>query len=363
MRIALALLLSLTVYLVDCAARGQDAVENPAPISDRGESANIESAETTDTATPEPVDPDVIRIHLMDGSTITGKLSLADLEVETSFGTLQVPIASIRSFTPGLGSHPEMARNIDSLIEDLGSGVYGKREAAHKALQKLGPPVRAELELRADDADNERRTRIKELLEEFDELESEAEVDPDAAGWTDSRPLIRRDTIVTTDFTIVGRIVPQSFTITSLYGPLTVKLGDIRAGERDAPKGELRKNVRVEGANLVQSNMLGTGLRLERGDRVTISAEGTITMSPWGNQAQSGPDGAANFGWYLPNQIPVGTLVARIGNQGAVFKAGSKHNFTADRAGTLYLGFAMLPDYANNQFPGEYRVKLRVQRK
>jgi hypothetical protein len=316
-----------------------------------------------EASTPEPVDPEIIRLHLMDGSTITGKLSLAEIEVETSFGALQVPVTAIRSFTPGLGSHPEMARDIEQLIEDLGSNNFGKREAAQKALQKLGPPVRAELELRADDTDNERRTRIKELLAEFDELEQDAEDDPDAATWLGQGPMIRRDTIETSDFTIVGRIVPQSFTITSLYGPLTVKLGDIRRGARDAPPTDMRKSLTVAGSNLATDRMAGTGLRLERGDRVSITAEGTITMSPWGNQAQSGPDGAANYGWYLPGQVPVGALVGRIGNQGAVFKAGSKHTFTAERAGTLYLGFAMLPDYINNQFPGEYRVMVRVQRK
>ncbi len=308
------------------------------------------------------VDLDLIRIHLMDGSTISGKLSVDEIEVSTSFGKLQVPIRSIRSFTPGLTSHPELARNVDSLIEDLGSSNYPKRELAQKALLKLGLPVRGELERRADDTDNERRTRIKELLEQFDEL-SESEEESDEPRQ-DLQSLIRHDQVETADFTIVGQIVTQKFTIASQYGPLSIKLSDIRRGERESPGGgDIRKTLKMDGTHIVQTNLLGSGIKLEKGDRVTIGAEGQITMTPWGNQASSNPDGAQNFGWYQANVIPIGALVGKIGSQGTVFKIGSKHSFTADKAGTLYLAMAMMPDYANNQFPGEYRIKLRVQRK
>ncbi|MGE0606608.1 MAG: hypothetical protein AB7O62_05730 [Pirellulales bacterium] len=320
-----------------------------------------EAAETPDPPAA-AVDPDLIRIHLMDGSTISGKLSVEEIEVSTAFGNLQVPIRSIRSFTPGLTSHPELARNVESLIEDLGSSNYPKRELAQKALLKLGPPVRGELERRADDTDNERRTRIKELLELFDEL-ADSE-DDEEEPRADSGLLIRHDTVETSDFTIVGQIVTQEFTIASQYGPLSIKLSDIRRGEREAPGGgEIRKSLRMDGTHVVQTSMLGSGIKLERGDRVTISAEGQITMSPWGNQASSNPDGAQNFGWYQANTIPIGALVAQIGRRGTIFKVGSKHSFTADKTGTLSFAMAMLPDYVNNQFPGEYRIKVHVQRK
>ena len=86
-------------------------------------------------------------------------------------------------------------------------------------------------------------------------------------------------------------------------------------------------------------------------------------MTPWGNQAICTPDGAPNYGWFVPNKIAGGTLVGKIGPKGSVFRIGSKHSFTADRSGILQLAVAMQGDPQNQQFPGEYRVKIRIKRK
>jgi hypothetical protein len=313
------------------------------------------------TAPAAPTDPEAIKLHLMDGSTICGKLSVAEIEIETSFGTLSVPITAIASFTPGLGSHPTVARDIAALIEDLGSSNFNRREAAHKQLLEMGMSVRAELEHHANDPDTERRSRVKELLEELDQLEEDLAEAEDPAGWG-RYVLIDKDTVVTTDFTVVGQIVPQTFTIESQYGPLTVKLSDIRRGEREVGDTEIRKVVKVTGQHFAAISMAGTGIRLERGDTVSMAADGSINLSPW-NQVSS-PEGNQNCGWYVGNQIAFGALVAQVGANGPIFKVGSKSSFTADRGGVLYLGFAMQSDYANNnyQFPGEYKVRLRVVR-
>jgi hypothetical protein len=110
-------------------------------------------------------------LHLMDGSMITGRLSLKELTVETKFGTLNVPVANIRSFTPGLSSHPTLSKQIAGWIEELGSGTFNDREEAQKSLMKLGPSVRAELERRRDDSDAERRTRVRAILGEFEQAQ------------------------------------------------------------------------------------------------------------------------------------------------------------------------------------------------
>lgn len=309
------------------------------------------------------VSPDGITLFLMDGSVISGRLALSEIEVETDFGKLKVPIAKLKTFTPGLGSHPDLGTKIVDLIEDLGSSDFGEREAAQKALLEMGPSVRMELEKRADDKDTERRTRIRKILTEFDELADDEEVDPDEPEHARGL-MIQRDAVETSEFTIIGRIVQQNFMITSLYGPLTVRLADIRKAQRDiGERPELRKNFAVDGTDLVQSNFKSTGIRVQRGDKITVAADGTITMTPWGNEAITTPDGSTNYGWYIPGQIPGGSLVARIGDNGNIFKVGSKSNFTADRAGILQFAVAVQSDYANNAFPGRYNVKLRVKPK
>ncbi len=307
----------------------------------------------------------VLRLHLMDGSMIAGRLKTQSLEVETSFGRLVVPVGRLKSFTPGLGSHPKLTRDLAVWIDDLGSPEFGRREAAQQELRRLGMMAREMLKRRANDDDAERRKRISALLEELDELSPEEE-DPfeDSAGLPlPQGPLIKRDTIETTEFTIVGTIVQQVFEVESRYGALKVKLADIRRAERpSSDRGEIRKSLSVDGANLVQKQYKDSGIRLEKGDRVLVIADGNLVMSPWGNQAVVLPDGGPNYGWYRPGLIPVGCLMARVGNSGEEIKIGSRASFKASRAGTLQFAIAMQANFANNNFPGKYNIRVRVVR-
>lgn len=319
-------------------------------------------AETPEPARP-PVHPQMIRLHLMDGSVISGKLSIKEILVDTEFGQLNVPIENIRIFTPGLGSHPELTGRIDSLIDDLGSSEYGDRERAQKELQKIGLPALELLQKRQDDTDTERRKRIKTLLTELEDIQDALEDEFAEEPEMDRSLMIQRDTVVTTEFTMVGKIVPKSFNISSPYGSLVIKLSDIRRAVRDSGgRPDVKKSFGLDGSYIVQRGSLDTKIRVERGDRVYLEADGTLTMTPWGNRAIATPEGAPNYGWYIPNDIPSGALIAKIG-KGNFFKVGSKHNFTVEKTGDLELAIGMQQDYSNNNFPGRYNVKILVKRK
>jgi hypothetical protein len=311
-------------------------------------------------AAVKPLPPDFIKLYLMDGTVIPGRLSTKEIAVETQFGNLSVPVANIKSITPGLHSHPALAKEVSDLIADLGAGNYNDRERAQQALIKMGPAVRVELEKHQNNDDVERRNRVKAILTEFDQLAEGL----DEADSSDAFPTFNeRDTIETTEFTIVGKIVPQSFAVKSPYGELNIKLADIRKGVRELGKDEdLQRSFAVDASHLAVRGALNTNLRIARGDVVTVTADGTLTMTPWGNNAVATPEGAQNYGWYIPGQIPSGALVGKIGNEN-FRKFGSKTTFTADRSGVLQLAIGMQADYAQNQFPGKYTVKVRVQRK
>lgn len=323
-----------------------------------------ESQANPSSSTPAPASPggEHIRLHLMDGAVIAGKLTVSEIEVETDFGKLTVPVSRIRSLRPGLNSHPQLGNRLKELVEELGAAQFDRRETAQKELLKLGPPARAALEERQEDRDTERRTRIKAILAELDERDESAEDDDDGAP---AAAMPEQDAVETTDFTIVGRIVPKQFEIDSPYGRLNVKLSDIRSADRDAAgKPEtLRKSLSVEGNFLVNAGLKDSQIQLAKGDKVTVTATGLVTMTPWGNRAFSTPEGAANFGWYQENQIANGALVAKIGDGGAIFKVGSKLAFTADRSGSLRFAIAMQQNHGNQVFQGQYTLKVVVRRK
>lgn len=309
--------------------------------------------------------PKFIRLHLLDGSVISGNLSVAEIEVETSFGKLIVPIDKIRSLTPGLDSYPKVLEEIDTHIQNLSSDDYKTREQAHKDLAAMGGKIQKELERFANDENAEIKRHVGEILKELEAQAEEAENLDDEEAAVD-QPWIRHDTVVTTDFTVVGKVSPKQFEIASKYGPLTVALADVSRGERDSGAREsFRKNVTVAGQNIAQRSFKTSGVRVQAGDKITVRADGNVVMTPWGSNAATGPDGAPNYGWYTPNDIPGGALVARIGDKGQIFKVGRQATFTAKSSGVLQFAIGIQPEYANEgyQYPGEYKVKLKVEPK
>lgn len=308
--------------------------------------------------------PKFIRLHLQDGSVISGDLSVAEVTVETQFGKLTVPIAKVRSFTPGLDSNKKAAEQINGLVEKLGSDDYKTREQAHKDLAAMGVRVQKELEKHVGSENAELKRHVSEILKELEEAaEEQADDDSEASG---ASPWIQLDTVVTTDFTVLGKVTPQDFTIDSKYGPLKIALGDISRAERETGAREsYKKNMSVGGDTLAQRGFKSSGIKVQAGDKVIVKAEGSIVMSPWGSNAHSGPDGMPNYGWYIPNQIPGGALCARIGEKGQPFKVGRSSTFVAKTSGTLQFAIGIQAEYAGEgyQFPGEYKLKLRVDPK
>lgn len=296
--------------------------------------------------------------HMMDGSTFAGTMDIAKITVRTAYGDLVVPVSSVVGITPGLDSHPSFKAEVQAMIEALGSDDFEQREKAQRDLEQLGPKIRGMLEPHRNSPDAERSTRIGLILTAFDEILE----DWDEFEQGKLIELREGDQVKTQLFTIVGRIEPAEFAIRSSYGALNISLDDvdhITLIQEDT--GPVVKRVAVSGSDMASTRMKSSGIRVRRGDRVTITASGNITMTPWGNNAVTGPEGMANYGWYQPNEIPMGALVGRIGGSGEQFKVGQKHVFTAKRSGVLQLGFGMQPNYGNQQFPGEFDVKITVE--
>jgi hypothetical protein len=310
------------------------------------------------TRTVTNTDPDSIKLSLMDDSIITGKLSVKEIAVETQYGTLNIPVANLKSFTPGLQSHPGYAKQVSTLIQALGSSNFNEREKAQVQLLEKMPTIRGELEKFQNDADTERRNRVIAILTQYEESAA------DEPAATNTWLMQQKDVVETVDFTVVGKIVPQSFQLTSQYGALTIQLADIRKAQRETSKKEdLRQTITVDASHFAYKNPLSTNIRLERGDRLTITAEGTLQMQPWGNNASATPEGNPQYGWFLGNQIAIGALIGRVGSNDQFIKIGNKYSLTVEKGGVLQLAIAMNNDYNENQFPGKFTVKIHVAKR
>jgi hypothetical protein len=338
-------------------AKPIDESKPDAPASGGTKSADTKTEDPpiSPTKSAAPRGEKVLRVHLMEGSVVSGKLSVNSITVDTEFGKLEIPVSRIVSFTPGMDSHPKEREQLRVLILQLGANDKALRDDAEKQLASRGASVKRMLEQFSDDKDTERRNRVKKILDEIDQQSDEEDGTKQAA-------LIDDDTITTSSFTMVGKISPQSFQVQTKFGPLTVNLADIRRAEHESDeKPMFQKTIDVQGNNLVMRNPLNTGIKVNKGDKISIEASGNIVMSPWGSESLSGPEGSPNYGQYRPG-INGGALCMKYGANGQDELVGRSKNFVATKSATLYLAVAMQPNYGGSgyQFPGSYKVKVRV---
>lgn len=150
--------------------------------------------------------------------------------------------------------------------------------------------------------------------------------------------------------------------MTSKFGELTVKLAEVKMADRSfMDVSEVtKKRCDVDGHAFFQKNTHSTRIRVNKGDKISITADGVVQWTNW--STSSTPNGLTNQGKY--HNIQAGTLCARVGTTGKIIKIGSKGSFVAKKSGMLYLGIAMQDSYTNNsgyRWVGKYRSRVEVK--
>lgn len=305
------------------------------------------------------------QVFTMEGSKPMGKLVLEEVQIQTVYGKLNVPLSEIIRIIPGLKNHGDYLKGVDQLLADLSHSNFKKREQAQDALSSMGPKIKGlllkRLEKEQDEqVDAELEARIKILLEDVDEIEENDE------GFSSKGVLIQDDQIVTTSFVIKGTLSLNSFKFNTKYGMMNFSLKDVKnivLKKKELPT-VIYKTVEVLGTDFHKKNIKNTGIRLKTGNVLTITASGEIELTPWGRDKKSGPEGNASVGNVSGSKFPHGLLVCQIGN-GSYMKVAKKLKYTVKESGQLKLGMVMDSSYTrgNYQFPGNYKVKVKVDLK
>ncbi len=342
--------------------QGEDDVLPDEPLDDEKKPDEVQDEEpaiSTETLkTDEPkIDDRFLRFQMWDGTVVSGIVSIAAIDIETEFGSLQIPIERLVDFRPGLVSLPELQTKVDGLVEKLGDREFKTRESAHRELVAMGPMLANMLSSLDDGGDAERKKHLVKIKEEIEamleEEDGEDSVNPDMIS--------RGDRVQTPDFSIVGKLVQQEFEVKSKIGDLRIQLSDVKRADRGIvmKSQSLRKTLSVAGTTFFQKKPLSTKIRVSKGDRISITATGIVQWTNWSQTAS--PDGLPNQGNW--NGISNGALAARIGSDGSVIGVGSDNTFKAERSGVLYLGIAMPDNYVNNKgyrWTGKFKAKIKV---
>lgn len=311
----------------------------------------------TDALASQP-GPREVRLKLWDGSVLTGDLGIDSIHIDTKFGMLEVPVSNIQYLRPGLESIPDLNEKLKSLVEQLGDKEFQIREQAHRELLAMGLSIRNQLRTYNDGGSAERKKHLQTLAEEIEELAEDEE-----PGQAANSALDMEDSITTGDFTIVGRIRENLFSLKTKYGDLQIQLKDIRSGDRTwgMTASAVRKAIDIEATAFFQKEPAKTRIRVKAGDRISIKASGSVNWASWGNMTST-PEGIGNQGQW--NGMNCGALAARIGKSGDVIKVGEKAEFVAKSSGELFLGVAMQDNFANQegyQWNGKYTARIVVE--
>ena len=324
---------------------------------DEQEPTNV--IDTSAQPAPQSMADDQIKLHMWDGSIVGGRVSIDSIEVATEFGILNIPIKEIVAFYPGLDSFPQKKAQLEQLVQDLGNSTYQVREDAHRTLVKIGLPLQKEIDKFTDGGSVERKKHLIEIRKELQELVDEAD---ELEEPTTIRELTQQDKVVTPNMTVVGKIQTELFEVTSKFGELKVQLEDVEYASRDVnlPKDDLRKKVTLDSDNFYQLKPKSTGIRVNKGDRIRIRADGVMQWTNWNKS--STPEGLSSQGSWKAFQS--GTLIARVGrSDDNCVKVGSKEEWVAKRNGVLYLAIAIQDSYVKNngyRWTGEYEAKVVV---
>lgn len=320
------------------------------------EDAGTATASGNQAKPTEQVSDNFIRFHMWDGSIVAGRVTIDVISIKTEFGVLEVPVARIKKLFPGLNSFPELDKKIKGLIAQLSDKDFAMRETAHRELTNMGLQIREQLQDVSSDGSAEQKKRLAEIRQAIEEEFEDAEEN----GETSERALIRGDSIDTPEFNIVGKILQETFTVNSKFGQLTVELSDVKMADRPVleKKSAIKKTVKIESDAFFQRTPANTRIRVTKGDKISIKADGVVQWTNW--STSSSPEGLTNQGQF--QGIQSGTLCARIGSSGKIFKIGKEHTGVAKQSGTLYLGIAIQDSYVqqNYRWTGNYNAKIRI---
>jgi hypothetical protein len=290
--------------------------------------------------------PAEVVAHFHDGSVVRKALLREGVVVVTRFGRLTVPAAEVRRIEFGLHLPDGVAREVAAAVKQLGSDEFKLREAAGKRLVALGFRAYPALQAAARSPDKEVAARARAALEQV-RKEAPAEL----------LSLREHDVVHTRDCVLAGRIEADALKAhTASLGELSLRLTELRSLHSAAVD---RTEVAVEAAQFGAGvgKWADSGMTVEAGVGLVVAASGRVDLMPaQAGRHVSGPGGYPGQG--SDGGYQAGTLLGRVGEEGAVFVVGQHYEGHSAKGGRLFL--RIVPLSGGNGSTGSYQVKVRT---
>ncbi|MCS6818472.1 MAG: hypothetical protein RMJ53_10920 [Chitinophagales bacterium] len=301
-----------------------------------------------------------LRLTLRNGNIIDGRCELKQIKFTTAYGLLTIPIKDISDIYMGILVDHKIKQKVSAYVDLLHSA---KEQECKKVFKNL---VNAEIEA----------IPVLEEIEEQDDFPyPQYSV---SAALVELKEKFGVEEASTQDVVILNQIHSfpgvidiQIFKIYTDYGFLEIPRNAIKSVEvLIANTNETKKNFKLQANTHIMANpqggWLNTGIKLRKGQLITIESQGEIKLASLSDQPHK-PDGSylpPNSSWVSgndadPNASPVyGNVIFKIGETGAVKKAGSKYSAKAYGNGILFL--SIYETVFNESNSGHYNVTVKV---
>lgn len=309
-----------------------------------------------------------IRLSLRDESVVSGTSKMNNILLVTEYGKLDIPIKNITSLELGITPDTGKKDKVENLVKQLGNSNEEMRKNAYNELTKLdintipvlSSYIYSEKYEPSANTDYTAENALTELLTLYGISQGYSEKD-----------------IVTIDnqYTIGGTYDFKSIELKTEYGNLSVPKSKIKSIEilyTPGTNSNAENNFKLIGSKHISGNINGgwlkTGIMLKSGQPFSINASGEVSLASLsGNKYK--PDGSVIYstgasyddgGYNNTSAYPTyGNVVYKIGDSGAMQKAGAKFSGTANANGILYI--SIYETVYNTANTGSYNVKVSLK--
>ncbi len=202
-----------------------------------------------------------LRFELADGTVISGPPDVKAIGIRiASNDILKIPVAELAELNVGLNDLGGLVKRTKALVKALGSNKT--RQEAERELIAMGPAVMLIVSGHAASDVPDHRAAIARVLNFYKSRAGDQGPTPDPA----TRPLTLRSTIKADVNTFVGTITVKQFKIASPYGPVVVKLEDIRRirqGPKDVSAKVDKWSVRLRDKTRLKGVVLNPTIRVK----------------------------------------------------------------------------------------------------
>lgn len=302
-------------------------------------------------------------VTLRDGNIITGETQVNNISLVSPYGKLEIPIKNINSMELGIKSDAVFVEKIKNLCKLISTATGEQQKAAYTELVNSGIqaiPIVNEFNMSIEVVAVESETEIANefsIQSALNELKDKHKITEDIPEFD----IISFDS----DNTISGNYAFKSVALKTEFGTLDIpkeKIKKIDVNYENYTEGD--KVYKLNASKHISGNTTGgwlkTDITVKAGQKIVITSTGEIVLASL-SSGKYNPDGSvssAGYDDYAVSTPTYGNTIYKIGENGAMIKAGSKYSGVASKSGTIYI--SIYETVYNPANTGSYTVKIKT---